>query len=154
MSVLRLNFARLNRVAGGSWSPILISDQQSLCYSTPSHPETSSLTFVTPAYSIVQCGLRSTNPHVCKSLDREHNMSMSSPPFLPSTLPLLPLPPSQVLYPNLQVSISLLSSHLSLVLISIAENAKAQKVENGGRMIAVVPVVEIERRVGRWACGE
>ncbi|ORX37547.1 Lon protease C-terminal proteolytic domain-domain-containing protein [Kockovaella imperatae] len=77
---------------------------------------------------------------------------MSSSPFLPSTLPLLPLPPPQVLYPNLQVSVPLPSAQLALVLNSIADNAKTQKAEDSGRMIAVVPVVEIERRVGRWAC--
>ena len=77
-----------------------------------------------------------------------------STPFLPSNLPLLPLPPPQVLFPHLQVTIPLPSTHLALVLNSIAQNAKDQKVEDGARLVAVVPVVEIERRVGRWACGE
>lgn len=71
--------------------------------------------------------------------------------FLPSTLPLLPLPPPQVLFPYLRVSVVLPSQELALVLNSIAENARTQKVDDGSRLIAVVPVVEIERRVGRWA---
>lgn len=77
-----------------------------------------------------------------------------STPFLPSTLPLLPLHPPQILYPHLQVTITLPSSHLALVLDSISDNARDQKVEDSVRMLAVVPVVEIERRIGRWACGE
>jgi ATP-dependent Lon protease len=80
--------------------------------------------------------------------------STGSNPFLPSTLPLLPLPPPQLLYPYLTISVPLSSSHLALVMDSIADNVRDQKVEDAARMIAVVPVVEIERRIGRWACGE
>lgn len=79
---------------------------------------------------------------------------MSSTPFLPSTLPLLPLAPPQVLFPYLQVVVPLQSTHLALVLNSIAQNAKTHKIEDAGGLLAVVPVIEIERRVGRWACGE
>lgn len=71
--------------------------------------------------------------------------------FLPSTLPLLPLPPPQVLFPYLRVSVILPASQVALVLNSISENARIQKLEDGSRLLAVVPVVEIERRVGRWA---
>jgi ATP-dependent Lon protease len=71
--------------------------------------------------------------------------------FLPSTLPLLPLPPPQVLFPYLRVTLTLSSQQLAVVLNSIAENARNQKIDDGARMLAVVPVVEIERRVGRWA---
>lgn len=71
--------------------------------------------------------------------------------FLPSTLPLLPLPPPQVLFPYLRVSVTLPPPQVALVLNSIAENARQQKVDDGSRLLAVVPVVEIERRVGRWA---
>jgi len=78
----------------------------------------------------------------------------STTPFLPSTLPLLPLPPPQVLYPFLQVTTALPSSHLVILLNSIAENVKDRRGEDGSRMVAVVPVIEIDRRVGRWACGE
>jgi len=79
---------------------------------------------------------------------------MSSTPFLPSTLPLFPLPPPQVLYPHLQVTATIPSSNLSTLLNSIAENVRDRKEEDGAKMVAVVPVVEIDRRVGRWACGE
>lgn len=77
--------------------------------------------------------------------------------FLPSTLPLLPLPPPQVLFPYLRVSLILTAQQTALVLNSISENSRAQKLAEGSnsspgsRLIAVVPVVEIERRVGRWA---
>jgi hypothetical protein len=71
--------------------------------------------------------------------------------FLPSTLPLLPLPPPQVLFPYLRVTLTLSSQQLAVVLNSIAENARNQKIDDGARLLAVVPVVEIERRVGRWA---
>lgn len=71
--------------------------------------------------------------------------------FLPSTLPLLPLPPPQVLFPYLRVTLTLSSPQLAVVLNSIAENARNQKLDDGARLLAVVPVVEIERRVGRWA---
>jgi len=71
--------------------------------------------------------------------------------FLPSTLPLLPLPPPQVLFPYLRVTLTLTSPQLAVVLNSIAENARNQKLDDGARLLAVVPVVEIERRVGRWA---
>jgi len=64
------------------------------------------------------------------------------------------LPPPQLLYPYLTISVPLSSSHLALVMDSIADNVRDQKVEDAARMIAVVPVVEIERRIGRWACGE
>jgi ATP-dependent Lon protease len=71
--------------------------------------------------------------------------------YLPSTLPLLPLPPPQVLFPYLRVSLSLTQAQLTVVLKSIADNARHQKLDDGVKLIAVVPVVEIERRVGRWA---
>lgn len=71
--------------------------------------------------------------------------------FLPSTLPLLPFPPPQVLFPYLRVSLVLPAQQLALVLNSIAENTRTQKLDDGSRLLAVVPVVEIERRVGRWA---
>ena len=74
-------------------------------------------------------------------------------PFIPSTLPLVPLLPPQVLFPYLQVTVTLPASHLSVILQSVAKNATDQKVEEGANIVAVVPVVEIERRVGRWACG-
>lgn len=73
--------------------------------------------------------------------------------FLPPTLPLLPLPPPQVLYPFLHVSLTLPAGHIATLLHSIAENVKERKGEEGSRMVAVVPVYEIDRRVGRWACG-
>ncbi|RSH93124.1 hypothetical protein EHS25_007477 [Saitozyma podzolica] len=76
----------------------------------------------------------------------------STTPFLPSTLPLIPLPPPQVLYPHLRVTLPLRPSHLAVVLSSIAENAQNQKIEDGARLVGVVPVVESERRIGRWAC--
>ena len=71
--------------------------------------------------------------------------------YLPSTLPLLPLPPPQVLFPYLRVSLSLSSAQLNVVLKAIADNARIQKLEDSVKLLAVVPVVEIERRVGRWA---
>jgi len=71
--------------------------------------------------------------------------------YLPSTLPLLPLPPPQVLFPYLRVSLSLNSAQLNVVLKAIADNARLQKLEDSVKLLAVVPVVEIERRVGRWA---
>ena len=74
-----------------------------------------------------------------------------STPFLPATLPLLPLPPPQVLFPHLQVRLPLASAQLAVVLTSLAENTAKHKLEDGSRVIGVVPVVEIERRVGRWA---
>lgn len=78
-----------------------------------------------------------------------------STPFLPSTLPLLPLPPPQLLFPYLRVTVPLTAAQVSVVLKSVTENAKAQKLDDGSsRVIAVVPVIEHERRVGRWACGE
>jgi len=75
-------------------------------------------------------------------------------PFLPSTLPLLPVPRPLLLYPHLQVTIPLTTNQLSVVLDSIGDNARDQKVEEGSRLVACVPVIEIERRVGRWACGK
>lgn len=75
-------------------------------------------------------------------------------PFLPSTLPLFPLPPSQLLFPHLSITTTIPGTHLAVVLNSIAENVKTTKGEDGSRMVAVVPVYEIDRRVGRWACGE
>lgn len=78
---------------------------------------------------------------------------MATTPFLPSTLPLVPLPPNQLLFPHLQVTTSFPGSHLAVVLNSIAENVKDRKESDGSRMVAVVPVYEIDRRVGRWACG-
>jgi ATP-dependent Lon protease len=71
--------------------------------------------------------------------------------YLPSTLTLLPLPPPQVLFPYLRVSLSLNSAQLAVVLKSIADNARVQKLDDSVKLLAVVPVVEIERRVGRWA---
>lgn len=71
--------------------------------------------------------------------------------YLPSTLALLPLPPPQVLFPYLRVSLSLNAAQLNVVLKSIADNARVQKLDDGVKLLAVVPVVEIERRVGRWA---
>lgn len=71
--------------------------------------------------------------------------------YLPSTLALLPLPPPQVLFPYLRVSLSLTQAQLTVVLKSIADNARHQKLDDGVKLLAVVPVVEIERRVGRWA---
>lgn len=79
---------------------------------------------------------------------------MPTTPFLPSTLPLVPLPPNQVLFPHLQVTTTLPGSHVAVILNTIAENVKDRKGEDGSRMVAVVPVYEIDRRVGRWACGE
>jgi len=71
--------------------------------------------------------------------------------YLPSTLALLPLPPPQVLFPYLRVSLSLNAAQLNVVLKSIADNARVQKLDDGVKLLAVVSVVEIERRVGRWA---
>jgi ATP-dependent Lon protease len=76
---------------------------------------------------------------------------MMTTQYLPSTLALLPLPPPQVLFPYLRVSLSLNAAQLNVVLKSIADNARVQKLDDGVKLLAVVPVVEIERRVGRWA---
>ena len=74
------------------------------------------------------------------------------PTFLPSTLPLFPLAPPYLLYPSLTLSIPITPSHLSALLDSINQNATHQKsTGDAARTVAVVPVVEIERRVGRWA---
>ncbi|KAK8849818.1 ATP-dependent protease La [Kwoniella newhampshirensis] len=75
-------------------------------------------------------------------------------PLLPSSLPLIPLPPPQVLYPHLRATISLTSTQLAQVLESVAQNAGKERSGQGGegRVVGVVPVVEIERRVGRWGC--
>jgi ribosomal protein S27AE len=76
-------------------------------------------------------------------------------PFLPSTLPLLPLPPPQLLFPYLRVTVPLTTAQVSVVLKSVTDNAKVQKLDDANsRVIAVVPVIEHERRVGRWACGQ
>lgn len=82
-----------------------------------------------------------------------------STPFLPSTLPLLPVPGPQLLFPFLSANITLNSAQVTVVVISITDNAKKHKLDDqtGGadaRLVAVVPVLEIERRVGRWDCGE
>ena len=108
---------------------------------------------------------------------------MSSPnhslPFLPPTLPLLPLATPQLLFPFLSVSIQLKEDEIALILKAVGENghldapspasrANTQGVKEGDkpedrvwegkkvlakgeRMVAVVPVLEIERRIGRWA---
>lgn len=83
-----------------------------------------------------------------------------STPFLPSTLPLLPVPRPQLLFPFLSANITLTSAQVAVVVKSITDNAKHHKVDDsaGGaadaRLVAVVPVLEIERRVSRWACGQ
>ncbi|WWD20449.1 ATP-dependent protease La [Kwoniella shandongensis] len=74
-------------------------------------------------------------------------------PFLPSSIPLVPLPPPQVLFPHLRASIPLTSTQLSLVLESVQTNSEKERKKVGGvegRTVGVVPVLDIDRRVGRW----
>lgn len=130
------------------------------------HPATHLPPAITPAGEDTEIQPRSRIGHQCRgrvldqlsattpALSSSETKKMSSTPFLPSTLPLLPLAPPQVLFPYLQVIVPLQSTHLALVLNSIAQNAKTHKIEDAGGLLAVVPVIEIERRVGRWACGE
>lgn len=96
---------------------------------------------------------------------------MSSTPFLPATLPLLPLPPPYVVFPHLTISYTLSAVQAAVVIQSISENARKHKSHSGlpsakqaggtdiasgdmDRMVGCVPVVDIERRIGRWATGE
>ncbi|WVQ84837.1 ATP-dependent protease La [Cryptococcus sp. DSM 104549] len=75
-------------------------------------------------------------------------------PLIPSSLPLVPLPPPQVLYPFLRASIPLTSTQLALVLDALphdkAEKNKDVEVRVDGQIVGVIPVAEGERRVGRW----
>ncbi|WVW87102.1 ATP-dependent protease La [Kwoniella bestiolae CBS 10118] len=73
-------------------------------------------------------------------------------PLLPSSLPLIPLPSPQVLYPHMGLTIPLSTTQLTLVLNAVQSNLNG-KGGNGERgMVGVVPVAEGDRRVGRWAC--
>ena len=73
--------------------------------------------------------------------------------FLPASLPLLPLSPPQLLYPFLTVTLNLPTAQLDLLLDAIKANVGKHQLENAA-FVAVVPVVEIERRVNRWATGK
>ncbi|WWC95654.1 ATP-dependent protease La [Kwoniella sp. B9012] len=73
-------------------------------------------------------------------------------PLLPSSLPLIPLPPPQVLYPHMGITIPLSTTQLAQVLNAVQSNLGG-KGGNGERgMVGVVPVAEGDRRVGRWGC--
>ncbi|WWC92630.1 ATP-dependent protease La [Kwoniella dendrophila CBS 6074] len=73
-------------------------------------------------------------------------------PLLPSSLPLIPLSPPQVLFPHLRASIPLTSNQLTSVLDAVQSNLGG-KGGNGERgMIGVIPVADGDRRVGRWGC--
>ncbi|WWC66051.1 ATP-dependent protease La [Kwoniella dejecticola CBS 10117] len=73
-------------------------------------------------------------------------------PLLPSSLPLIPLRPPQVLFPHLRASIPLSSTQLALVLDAVQSNLGG-KGGNGERgIVGVVPVADHDRRVGRWGC--
>ncbi|WRT69873.1 ATP-dependent protease La [Kwoniella shivajii] len=75
-----------------------------------------------------------------------------STPLLPSSLPLLPLSPPQVLFPHLRATIPLTSSQLALVFDAVQSNLGG-KGGNGERgMVGVIPVDKSDRRIGRWGC--
>lgn len=79
---------------------------------------------------------------------------MSKQTYLPPALALLPLPKPHVLYPYLQVSITLTTDVVSHLLATLSEQTETHKAETRDRYVAAVPVTEGDRRIGRWACGE
>lgn len=79
---------------------------------------------------------------------------MAKSTYLPPTLTLFPLPKPHVLYPFLQVTVSLPTEVVGHILATITEQSESNKVESRDRFVAAVPVADGERRVGRWACGK
>ncbi|WVR07914.1 ATP-dependent protease La [Kwoniella sp. DSM 27419] len=73
-------------------------------------------------------------------------------PLLPSALPLVPLSPPQVLFPHLRATLSLTSVQLALVLDAVAENLGGKGGNGERQMVGAVPVLDHDRRVGRWGC--
>ncbi|WVQ95874.1 ATP-dependent protease La [Kwoniella sp. CBS 9459] len=73
-------------------------------------------------------------------------------PLLPSSIPLIPLPKPNLLYPHLPASIPLSSVQLGLVLDAVSRNLGGKGGNGERRVVGVVPVLEGDRRVGRWAC--
>lgn len=78
---------------------------------------------------------------------------MAKSTYLPPTLALLPLPKPHVLYPFLQVTVTLPTEVVGHILATISEQTEANKLDSRDRFVAVVPVSDGDRRVGRWACG-
>ncbi|TYJ51881.1 ATP-dependent protease La [Cryptococcus floricola] len=77
-------------------------------------------------------------------------------PLLPSSIPLLPLPPPQVLYPFLRTSFHLSQHQLDNVLDALLgpedQGGDGEVAVVKGRIVAAVPVADGDSRVGRWAC--
>ncbi|WVF68322.1 ATP-dependent protease La [Kwoniella sp. CBS 6097] len=73
-------------------------------------------------------------------------------PLLPSSIPLIPLQKPHLLYPHLPASIPLSSTQLGLVLDAASKNLGGKGGNGERRVVGVVPVVDSDRRVGRWAC--
>ncbi|OCF34404.1 ATP-dependent protease La [Kwoniella heveanensis BCC8398] len=73
-------------------------------------------------------------------------------PLLPSSIPLIPLQKPRLLYPHLPASIPLSSTQLGLVLDAVSKNLGGKGGNGERRVVGVVPVVDGDRRVGRWAC--
>ncbi|KAL1412599.1 hypothetical protein Q8F55_000346 [Vanrija albida] len=76
---------------------------------------------------------------------------MSKQTYLPATLALIPLPKPVVLFPFLQVSITLGTEAVSHILSGLSEQSESAKQDSRERYVAAVPVAEGDRRVGRWA---
>lgn len=79
---------------------------------------------------------------------------MAKQPYLPPTLPLLPVQRPHVLYPFLQVHVPLTTDAVNSILATITEQADLHKTDPRDRIVAAVPVDDNDRRLGRWACGE
>ncbi|GMK58953.1 hypothetical protein CspeluHIS016_0603950 [Cutaneotrichosporon spelunceum] len=77
---------------------------------------------------------------------------MSKQTYLPPSLTLFPLPAPHVLYPFLQVTVTLPTDVVSHILATLAEQADVNKLDSRDRFVAAIPVGEGDRRVGRWAC--
>lgn len=78
---------------------------------------------------------------------------MSKQTYLPPALALFPLPSPHVLYPFLQVSVTLPTDVVGHILATLSEQADANKLDSRDRFVAAIPVAEGDRRIGRWACG-
>ncbi|BEJ14616.1 hypothetical protein CspHIS471_0403830 [Cutaneotrichosporon sp. HIS471] len=77
---------------------------------------------------------------------------MSKQTYLPPSLTLFPLPSPHVLYPFLQVTVTLPTDVVGHILATLSEQADINKLDSRDRFVAAIPVGEGDRRVGRWAC--
>ncbi len=76
---------------------------------------------------------------------------MSKQTYLPPSLALFTLPAPPVLYPFLQVTVTLPTDVVGHILATHSEQADVNKLDSRDRFVAAIPAGEGDRRVGRWA---